>query len=327
LSPARRSRTPENADVTGLVWHPAFLEHDTGAGHPERPARLRAVLDRLRADGLLGDVAVHEPGEAALDAVAAVHDAAVPARAKAVAERGGVLDGGDTVVSTGSWRAALLAAGGAVEAADRVLDGTWRNAFVLCRPPGHHAERTASMGFCLLNNVAVAAAHLRRRGVERVAIVDFDVHHGNGTQEIFETDPTVFYASVHQWPWYPGTGSARERGRGAGEGATLNCPLAAGTGDLEWVAAVEEAIVPAVDRFDPGFVLVSAGFDAHDRDPLSGTRVTETGFLRLTQALLDLARRRSGGRLVACLEGGYDLDALAASVSAHVGALTGASRS
>lgn len=306
---------------TGLVHHAAFLEHLTGAGHPERPARLRAVLDRLRGSGILGGLDVREPREATSEEITAVHDAAVPARVRAVSERGGVLDGGDTVVSPGSWRAALLAAGGAAGAADAVLDGTWTNAFVLCRPPGHHAERATPMGFCLLNNVAVAAAHLRRRGVGRVAIVDFDVHHGNGTQEIFERDPTVLYASLHQFPWYPGTGSARERGVGEGEGTTLNCPLPSGSGDREWIGAMESRVLPALEQFDPGFVLVSAGFDAHAADPLSGTRVTEAGFLRMTEILLDLARRRCGGRIVACLEGGYDLDALAASVETHVGAL------
>jgi acetoin utilization deacetylase AcuC-like enzyme len=313
---------PSMPPTTGLVRSAAYLEHDTGAGHPERPARLRSVLDRLAASGLLAEMDAIDPREATEEELTLVHDAAVVARAKAVCERGrGVLDRGDTVVSAGSWRAALLAAGGAVEAAERVRDGRWTNALVACRPPGHHAERSASMGFCVFNNVAVAAAHLRAQGVERVAIVDFDVHHGNGTQDVFWEDPSVLYASLHQFPWYPGTGAATERGAGAGEGATLNCPMPAGSGDVEWLRVFEAQVVPALDAFDPQFLLVSAGFDAHLADPLSGTRVTEAGFRRMTELLLDVARRRCGGKLVACLEGGYDLSALASSVETHVGAL------
>ena len=177
------------------------------------------------------------------------------------------------------------------------------------------------MGFCVFNNVAVAAAHLRANGVARIAIVDFDVHHGNGTQDVFWEDPSVLYASIHQFPWYPGSGSVRERGAGPGDGATLNCPMASGTGDLEWLRAFETQVIPAVDAFAPEFVIVSAGFDAHVADPLSGTRVTEAGFHRMTELLLDVARRRCGGKLVACLEGGYDLAALATSVETHVAAL------
>jgi acetoin utilization deacetylase AcuC-like enzyme len=308
-----------SAPRTGYVRHDAYREHDTGAGHPERAARLGAVEDRLRSSGLLAELDVVVAAEAIPEDLISVHDAAVVARARAVCERGrGVLDAGDTVVSRGSWRAALLAAGGAMQAAERVLDGTWSNAFVACRPPGHHAERGASMGFCVFNNVAAAAARLRARGVGRVAIVDFDVHHGNGTQEIFWEDPSVLYVSLHQFPWYPGTGAAGERGAGAGEGATLNCPMPAGSGDAEWLRTFEAAVVPALDAFDPGFVLVSAGFDAHVADPRSGTRVTEAGFRRMTELLADVARRRCAGRIVACLEGGYDLAALAASVEAHV---------
>jgi acetoin utilization deacetylase AcuC-like enzyme len=208
------------------------------------------------------------------------------------------------------------------------MDGVWANAFVACRPPGHHAEAREAMGFCLFNNVAVAAAHLRiRRGVERVAILDWDVHHGNGTQHIFEADPSVFYASLHQWPWYPGTGAADECGIGAGDGATLNCPMRAGTGDREWLHALETQVFPALEAFDPGFVLVSAGFDAHERDPLSHTRVTTDGFRRMTELAKALAASRCGGRLVSVLEGGYDLGALAESVEAHVAELLASSSS
>jgi len=306
----------------GLVEHPSFLAHDTGRGHPERPERLRAILSRIEEAGLRTDLDVWKPAAAGPDAVTALHDPRVVERAASVsAAGGGVLDGGDTVVSRESYQAALVAVGGALGAVDRVLDGSWDRAFVACRPPGHHAERDRSMGFCLFNNIALAAEHARRQhGVERVAIVDWDVHHGNGTQHLFEDRGDVFFASMHQWPWYPGTGAADERGRGDGEGATLNVPMATGAGDPEYLAAFEDVVLPAVEAFDPGLILVSAGFDAHIRDPLSATRVSSGAFGRLTELLLPLA----GGRMVALLEGGYDLDGLAESVEAHLGALLGA---
>jgi acetoin utilization deacetylase AcuC-like enzyme len=209
-----------------------------------------------------------------------------------------------------------------VRAVDLVLDGVCDNAFVPARPPGHHAERAEAMGFCLFNNAAIAAAHLRlRRGLGRVAILDWDVHHGNGTQHLFEADPAVFYASLHQWPLYPGTGKADERGRDAGEGATLNAPQPPGAGDREWLAALDGTILPALEAFRPEFLVVSAGFDAHERDPLAQTRLSTEAFGRMTASALDLARRCCGGRLVSLLEGGYDLDALADSVAAHVAEL------
>jgi acetoin utilization deacetylase AcuC-like enzyme len=308
------------------VTHPSFARHDTGHGHPERPARLAAVLRRLEESGLAAQMDHLEPDAAPVAWIARVHDEDYVADVERACRAGvRVLDDGDTVVSRESYDAALVAAGGAVAAVDRVMDGTWANAFVACRPPGHHAEFERAMGFCLFNNVAVAAAHLRRaRGVERVAIVDWDVHHGNGTQHAFESDPTVFYASLHQWPWYPGTGAADERGVGAGEGATLNCPMSAWTGDREWLRAVETQVLPALERFDPGFVLVSAGFDAHERDPLSHTRVTTEGFRRIAALVNSFAASRCGGRIVSLLEGGYNLDALADSVEAHVGGLLAA---
>src|SRR5262245_38528226 len=309
---------------TGLVHHVAFAAHDTGRGHPERHARLAAILARLEDSGLIDELDRLEPDPAPVAWIARVHDEKyVRDVERACAAGVRVLDAGDTSVGPASFNAALIAAGGAVQAVDRVMDGTWANAFLACRPPGHHAEREEAMGFCLFNNVAVAAAHLRAaRGLARVAILDWDVHHGNGTQHMFEADPTVFYASLHQWPWYPGTGAASERGVGAGEGTTLNCPQAAGTGDGEWLRALETEVIPALERFAPEFVLISAGFDAHERDPLSYTRLSTEGFRRMTEIVKAFAASRCGGRVVSLLEGGYDLDALAASVEAHVGALT-----
>jgi acetoin utilization deacetylase AcuC-like enzyme len=310
---------------TGFVRHEAFALHDTGRGHPERAARLAAIHARLAGSGILGDLDVLEPDPAPVAWITRVHDEDHVRRVERSCATGvRVLDAGDTIASEASYGAALIAAGGAVQAVDRVMDGTWANAFVACRPPGHHAERGEAMGFCLFNNVAVAAAHLRAvRGVARVAILDWDVHHGNGTQHLFESDPSVFYASLHQWPWYPGTGAADELGVGAGEGATLNCPQPAGTGDREWLRALESQVIPALERFAPEFVLVSAGFDAHERDPLSHTRVTTEGFRRMTEIVGAFAASRCGGRVVSLLEGGYDLDALAESVEAHVRTLLG----
>ena len=309
----------------GFVHHPAAAEHATGPGHPERPERAAAVLERVEASGLGAQLESLEASAASVAALERVHTPEHIARVQERCSAGfGILDGGDTTISKGSWRAALTAAGGALDAVDRVMAQTWSRAFCVARPPGHHAERGHAMGFCLFNNIAVAAAHLRAtHGLERVAIVDFDVHHGNGTQHLFEQDPAVFFASLHQWPHYPGTGAASERGRGAGEGATRNCPLGAGTGDVEWISALEQHVLPALETFRPEFLLVSAGFDAHRADPLSGTLLSEEGYATITDRLTQVADQRCDGRMVSLLEGGYDLDALASSVETHVGGLIG----
>ncbi len=309
--------------VTGFVAHADQERHDTGPGHPERAERHRAIVERVRACGLaaeldLVDAVTIDPARLAL-----VHSAAhVTAVERAIASGARLLDDGDTRVSAGSWRAALLASGGSVLAVDRVMSGTWTNAFVAARPPGHHAERSRAMGFCAFNNVALAAAHLRERhGLQRVAIVDFDVHHGNGTQEIFESDPSVYFASLHQWPLYPGSGLAHERGTGAGEDSTRNCPLPPRSGDREWLATLEDVVIADLEEFDPQFVLVSAGYDGHRDDPLGNTELSTDAYARMTRLLTDFARGRCHSRIVMLLEGGYDLEALAASVVASVGEL------
>jgi acetoin utilization deacetylase AcuC-like enzyme len=303
----------------GLVSHPRCLEHFAGPAHPERPDRLSAVLERLRADGLTAQLAGLEASEADIECIQAVHETAyVESVIAACATGRAMVDQGDTYVSSESHRAALRAAGGTIDACRKVLAGEWTSAFCAVRPPGHHAEEQGAMGFCLYNNVAVAARWLRSKGVERVAIVDWDVHHGNGTQHTFERDATVFYASMHQYPFYPGTGAKGERGLGAGAGTTLNCPLAAGAGDAEWIAAFESELLPALEDFAPEFVLVSAGFDAHRDDPLAGMRLSEEAYRAMTRSLLELADRSAHGRLVSLLEGGYDLEALSRSVAAHV---------
>lgn len=311
---------------TAILASSLSARHDTGPGHPECAARIAAIEGRLADSGLRDEVACVEAPEAQLPWIARVHEAAyVRGVAAAMARGARVLDEGDTRVSADSYRAALAAAGGAVHAVEGVVDGTWKNAFVAVRPPGHHAERGEAMGFCVFNNAAIAAAHARAAlRLERVAILDWDVHHGNGTQHLFEEDGSVFYASLHQWPLYPGTGLARERGRGAGDGATLNCPQPSGAGDREWLGAFEGEVLPAIEAFRPDLVIVSAGFDAHERDPLAQTRLTTAAYRTMTESVLELARKCCGGRVVSLLEGGYALDALADSVEAHVGALVSA---
>lgn len=316
---------------TGMISSPVFLEHDTGPGHVERPERLQAIFRALGKSGLIADL---EPGEAqpvAADHVLAVHSETHLETVREAVNRarkaGRVSIDADTRVSSRSLVAALSAVGAALAAGDAVIGGRWKNAFCAVRPPGHHAESDRAMGFCLFNNAALLARDLQEKhDIERVCILDWDVHHGNGTQQIFEADPTVLYISMHQAPHWPGSGAATERGIGDGEGATLNLPLAPGTGDAEWLATLEGSALPAIEAFQPGVIVLSAGFDAHERDPLSATRVTTNGYRAMTRALVACAETVVGGRLIALLEGGYDLDALGESVVAHLEELHAAPR-
>ncbi|MBL8857774.1 MAG: histone deacetylase [Planctomycetes bacterium] len=309
--------------ATGLASHAFSARHDTGVGHPERAARVDAVLARLCESGLSDEVVEVTAPQCSVDDLALVHDAHyVQSVERAITAGARVLDEGDTRVSADSWRAALSTAGGAIDSVARVMRGEWSNAFVVARPPGHHAERAEAMGFCLFNNAALAAAHLvERHGLARVAIIDWDVHHGNGTQHIFERDPRVLYASLHQYPLYPGTGARSERGLGAGVGTTLNLPQAPGAGDAQWLRAFEDELLPALDDYAPEFVIISAGFDAHRDDPLAQTKLTTDAFARMTRRLVEWSDAHCAGRLVSLLEGGYDLGALADSAEAHVAAL------
>ncbi|MBA2278039.1 MAG: histone deacetylase [Chloroflexia bacterium] len=322
IEPASATQPARAAQLTALLRSERFTGHDTGA-HPEHPRRMPAIDLELEQRGLLRDRPVVQFGPATDKAINRVHDAAyLPALDAFATGGGGHLDA-DTVVRADSVEVARLAVGAGLAAVDAVLAGDVPRAFVLARPPGHHATPRGGMGFCLLNTVAIAAAHAFARGVERVAIIDWDVHHGNGTQDAFYDDPRVLFCSLHQWPWYPGTGAANERGTGAGEGFTVNVPLAARSDDTIYLHALRDHIVPRVHAFAPRLILVSAGFDAHADDPLGGMRVTERGFASLAGACLALAEEHADGRLVAVLEGGYAPDALGRSVAAVVTALDG----
>lgn len=310
--------------TTGIVRDPKYLDHRTAEGHPECPERLAAVYERLpdiEATGRLVSVPVRpaQPGE-----ILRVHSPDHLKRIAATAEAEATALTADTLASPGSYEAAILAAGGLFSAIEAVADGRLQNAFVLARPPGHHAERSRAMGFCLFNTVALGARYAREAlGLDRVLIVDWDVHHGNGTQHAFEDDPTVLFFSVHQSPLFPGTGLFTEMGRGRGEGFTINIPLGRGYGDAEYAALFEEVLRPVALRFAPSLILVSAGFDPHVDDPVGAMRMTSAGFAALTRSLMTVADAVCGGRLVLVLEGGYNRQALAESVMAVIGTLAG----
>ncbi|MGH7228774.1 MAG: histone deacetylase family protein [Nitrospiraceae bacterium] len=308
---------------TGFVYHSDYLKHDMGVGHPESPDRLRAIVSRLKAGGVLDRLILIEPTSVADEWITQVHEASYLTSLKRRAPVSGRVSlDPDTSISAGSLPAAYLAAGGVLAAADAIMAGRVDHAFCAIRPPGHHAESDRAMGFCLFNNVAIAARYLQRRhGVARVLIVDWDVHHGNGTQHTFDDDPSVLFFSTHQYPHYPGTGRANERGKGKGEGLTINVPMSAGQGDEDYREIFERVLVPAADAYKPEFVLISAGFDAHRDDPLASMGLTEEGYAALTGIVAGIARRHSKSRVLSCLEGGYNLNALAASVERHVVAL------
>ena len=305
-----------------LLYDPTCVEHDPGHGHPESPDRLKSIWTELTGRPVAGTEALSPP-RSTPEELGRVHDAGYVREILELAGLSGSLDG-DTAISPRSIDAALLAAGAAAEGVRRVLDGRSQGAFALVRPPGHHAEATRAMGFCLFNNVAVAAAEAHARGIKRVLCVDWDVHHGNGTQHAFYGRNDLLFVSTHQWPLYPGTGAAEETGAGEGAGYTVNVPLPPGCGDADYAAVFAEALLPVAEQYRPELILVSAGFDAHQLDPLGGMRITDEGFATLCGAVKEVADRHCPGRLVLTLEGGYDLGALARSVRNCVEVMAGA---
>jgi acetoin utilization deacetylase AcuC-like enzyme len=302
--------------TTGFVFHEGYLRHDTGA-HPERAERLIWTMRKMAESGITEQLKQILPERASREEIEYVHAAPYVQQVEAVCKRGGGMLDLDTPVCRDTCETALLAAGGLIKAVDEVMraSDTLKHVFALIRPPGHHATSMRGMGFCIYNNIAIAAEHLKRRyGLNRILIVDWDVHHGNGTQHIFFEDPSVLYFSTHQYPHYPGTGWIDEVGNGEGRGFTVNVPLPAGTGDAGYLYALNTILVPIALEFRPEFVLVSAGFDAHAADPLASMNVTSQGFGLFTDLIVELARKNSQGRVVMALEGGYNLEALAESI-------------
>lgn len=304
---------------TLLITHPSSLEHQTPPGHPERPDRIRAVERALEDERFAGlQRVLARPGTR--DEILLCHPAELVERLEAASPQSGLVQiDADTTMSPGTLSAAIHAVGGACEAVDDVMSRRAANAFCALRPPGHHAETARAMGFCFFNQAAIAARHAQRaHGAERVAIIDWDVHHGNGTQEIFWHDASVLYASTHEMPLFPGTGAASERGE---HGTIVNAPLHAGDGSDQFREAFEIAILPRVEAFQADLIVISAGFDAHWRDPLADINLKESDFAWATKKLMEIADRRAGGRIVSILEGGYDLEGLSKSAAAHVMAL------
>lgn len=310
--------------TTAILYDPRYLAHDSGPGHPERPARLSAAIERLESRSWSRSLQRIAPRAAEHEWLSTVHDPHYVERARLACEDGrDYLDTPDVGIGRSSFDVASLAAGGALALADAVVSGEVTNGFALVRPPGHHAEHAEAMGFCLFNNIAVTARYLQQRhGLDKILVLDWDVHHGNGTQHAFEEDPSVFYMSLHQYPWYPGTGAYYETGAGAGDGATLNCPMPSGAGDEDYRIAFKDIVLPAARAFKPDAVLISAGFDAHAADPLGGINLSTDFYRWMTREMMEVADATAGGRVISLLEGGYDIDALAECVSAHVETLT-----
>jgi len=306
---------------TLYISHPAALDHQTPLGHPERPDRILAIERILEKERFASLIREQAP-MAEMESLTLAHPESYVVSIRDMSPREGVVRvDADTIMSPGTYEAALRGAGGAVRAVDEVMTGQVANAFVAMRPPGHHAERVQAMGFCFFNNAAIAARHAQRRhGAERVAILDWDVHHGNGTQDIFWSDASVMYCSTHEAPLYPGTGALSETGE---HGTIVNAPLSAGDGSDAFREAMETAVLPRIDSFAPDLIIISAGFDAHWRDPLASLNLTESDFAWATHRLMSLAEKHCGRRIVSVLEGGYDLDGLSKSTAAHLDVLMG----
>lgn len=314
-----------NENHTGFVYHPDYLKHDPGLRHPERPERLTAIVNRLKESSYWEKLMHLEPLPATVEQVEYVHNRDYIEALRDFCARGGGFIGLDTVVSRDSFQAALLAAGGVIKAIDAVMAGEVQNAFAAVRPPGHHAFPDRAKGFCLFNNVAIGARYLQKEhNLEKVLIVDWDIHHGDGTHYFFYDDPTVFYFSIHEYPFYPGTGRAYETGSGKAVGYTLNVPVPFGTGVQEYIDVFQKKLKPIALKFNPNFVLISAGFDAHRDDPLSGIQLTSGDYGQFTDIVREIADQTCEGKIVSVLEGGYDFAALSESVLEHLRHLNGA---
>jgi len=311
--------------TTGFLYDERFLDHDAGAGHPERRERLTSTMAHLQTQDWFEQLRKLSPRIADESSIERVHSHDLVTRARSACEREApFLDVMDVGVSRDSFDVALLAAGGAQELADKVVNGEVDNAFALCRPPGHHAEHNQALGFCLFNNVAIAARYLQKEhGLQKILILDWDVHHGNGTQHSFEDDPSVLYVSTHQYPFYPGTGAYSETGVGRGVGATLNCPMPAGAGDEHYRQAFSEKILPKIDQFAPEFVIISAGFDAHMDDPLASICLSTEFYAWMSERLMEVADKHCQGRLISLLEGGYNVNKLPLCIGEHLQVLAG----
>ncbi len=307
----------------GLVYDPIYLKHDTGQ-HVENASRLEAVVSYLEQTGLMPKLTLIRPRAATTKEIALVHEKQYISHLQEVAAKGGGWLDSDTVMSPDSYQVATYAAGGVIMATEAVINREVVSAFALVRPPGHHATAQQAMGFCLFNNIAIATKYaLAKYNLERILIIDFDIHHGNGTQAAFYDNPQVLYMSTHEYPFYPGTGSIEETGSGAGMGTTINIPLPAGCGDAEYLQVFEQIIIPAARRFSPQLIMVSAGYDLHWADPIGTMQVTTTGFTQMVKIIKELADELCDGRMVFTIEGGYNLTALATSIKATLDILLG----
>jgi acetoin utilization deacetylase AcuC-like enzyme len=307
----------------GLLVDPIYIQHETGRGHPESPQRYEAITEALTDAGLIGRTIPLCQKQATADEISLCHtDEYIELARKDVESGKSDLSTGDTAICRRSYEVAASAVGGVLNAVDAVMSGKMETAFCAVRPPGHHARPAQGMGFCLFNNIAIGARYAQKRyGAEKVLIVDWDVHHGNGTQDIFDEDPSVFFFSTHQSPWYPFTGHAEETGKNKGAGTTMNCPFPAGTGMAEIGGAIRQKLVPAMKSFGPDLIMISAGFDSRVDDPLGRFKLTDADFVTLTQLLRELAEEHCHGRLISALEGGYNLAGLSSAVVSHVNAL------
>jgi len=311
--------------TTGILYDDRFLDHDAGAGHPERKERLETAIKHLRGQPWFHQLTAVSPRVVERKWIEKIHDGSYIQRASEACRQGmPFLDVADVGICSESCDVAYLAAGGALELADKMVAGEIHNGFSLSRPPGHHAERNMALGFCLFNNVAVLARYLQQHhGLDKILILDWDVHHGNGTQHTFEEDPSVLYISTHQYPYYPGTGAASETGIGRGAGATLNCPMPAGAADTDYEHAFSERILPQIDEFQPDAVIISAGFDAHRDDPLAQINLSTEFFSWMSTRMMEVADKHAGRRIISMLEGGYNIDQLPLCIDAHLKVLAG----